>query len=139
MNIVTYEQAKKLRDLRFDLECSDFYIFDKSKPGHKDTLVYGRNFKNHNILDHFNSIVGYASAPTISEALQFIRDYHKIDCAVMLGYETDLQECFYYGEYICKKTEKHCIIENTGTFGSFIEAEVALLDELLIYIQNKNK
>lgn len=129
--IVPYEIAVKLKQLGFSKECRDFYMFSKENPEKQDSLVYGKDFKNHNILDHLNIIVGYASAPTVSEALQWTREKYKIVCAV----EVDYYDGFYYtGKWTDRVINK---FEYTNSFDEHNEAESALLDELLTYLEQK--
>jgi len=131
---VTFEQAKKLKEIGFDIECREWYNFNKYSDK-EDALIHGREFKNWNILDHLNSVVGYASAPTISDALQWIREKKSIPCAVYIGNDGGI---FYRGDFY--HDLENLQLSWTERFNTHPEAESALLDKILKHlIENHDK
>ncbi|NDV93489.1 hypothetical protein D0T84_00965 [Dysgonomonas sp. 521] len=122
MNIVTFEQAKKLKKLGFDRETSDIYWMDGDMEEN-----YGRfDWNNQNDEDCI-------SAPSASEALQWIRDNKGIYCGVGCGYDVD-NEIYYHGHFFTDNPYFVCedIYGNT-----YHQAESDLLDAVLTYLIEK--
>lgn len=120
--IVTFEQAKKLKELGFDEKVHKLYY-----EGTVRDMAYESNF-NQNLYGGL-----YISAPTVSEALQWIRDKVITDG---IHIWVELNRSF---KYIGMLRYKEDMIEHemTESFATHPEAESALLDELLDYLKNK--
>jgi hypothetical protein len=113
---VTFEQAKRLKELGFDWETRHYY-FDEDEENRE--LEYGDEF------DYNHGIYGYetTSAPTVALALKWMRDeinMHKIVTA-------------HTG---CFSTESY-YMANGKEFDDYDAAESALLDELLTILEDK--
>jgi hypothetical protein len=119
MGFVTLEQAKSLNDLGFDLVCEYWYeLFGKNK---MFCPITPDNYNNRKVFE--DNVV---SAPTLSQAIKWIRDnkdyigfvtYSKRD-----GFSWEIDKSDFVGNY-------HKTWEN---------AERNLLDELILLI-SKNK
>lgn len=118
---VTFEQAKKLKELGFYPKTRDFY--------HAGGILSCET-----TLEAWNEFLSAWAAPSVCEALQWIRDSKNIPCSVHLEFEVNNKEWFYYGEWGFKGGNK---VFQTGSFSTYPEAESALLDELLTYLENK--
>jgi hypothetical protein len=115
LQFVTYEQAKKLKALGFDYECS--YFFRTS--GELDIEA--------NLWYH--SEFGYDSpAPTVALALKWIRDEKKLFGYV---YNTMFNK-FLFHFYDHKDHSKY-------DFNTYESAESALLDELLNILEKEEQ
>jgi len=116
LQIVTFEQAIRLKKLGFDWPCCDVYSY-----GNLCNSFCG----NHNDWDEDD----LESAPTVALALKWCRDVKRIVSHVgnMLGY---------YGAYKKFGDMVETWIETT-VFDSYEAAESALLDELLNIIENQ--
>lgn len=119
--IVTFEQAKALKEL-----------------GYEKRVIVSYNCKTRNLQNHVdvnaNSLDDtYYSAPTVAEALQFIRDKYKVYCTV----DVDYFDGFYYtGKYYnMDKIE----FKHLNSFDEYPEAESALLTEVIKYLKEKLK
>jgi len=118
-NQVTFEQAKKLKELGFDRETYQFFY----NSGVKSSIQL---LSNHNQHDNVISI------SSVSEALDWIREEKEIPCAVTLYIDND-NTFFYIGEY---RIEGNKMFE-TGPYDTHPLAESALLDAVLTFLENK--
>jgi len=114
--LVTYEQAKKLKELGFDWECTAFYDLNEN-----------------NELDYFanqvdwNNEVDTLSAPTVALALKWFRDVKGILCDVGFCGLT-------FHTYVYSYINKNGLIGSTDkgySYDTYEEAESALLDALI--------
>ena len=114
LQLVTYEQAKKLKELGFDWELNRYYWdFEHSEP----QLRYGME-TNWN-----DTIAKKYSAPTIALALKWFRDVKKIENEVTI---VKFSPKKYRGKFYTSDDDF-----NTKLFETHEQAESALLDELL--------
>lgn len=133
---VSFEQAVALRNLGFRRYVLHYY----DKNGRLNNCsFYDNEYKvtAEDIEEDCNASISNYSAPTVSEALDFIREEKGIECTVMLEYEADFLQCFYYGEYVKRKTNIHAVVEDTATFDTHPLASSALLDAVLTYLEEK--
>ncbi|NDV94851.1 hypothetical protein D0T84_07955 [Dysgonomonas sp. 521] len=134
MNIVTFEQAKKLNDLGFTQRVEHTYCLHQKSGNHRLMSPFGRmDYNQNNNRDNSEKVAVYYSAPTISEALQWIRDNKGIYCGIGCGYDVD-NEIYYHGHFFTDNPYFVCedIYENT-----YPKAESALLDAVLTYLIEK--
>jgi len=111
LQLVTYEQAKRLKELGFDWEASFAYHSQSQRLFDKADIKYE--------LTHF------ISAPTVALALKWFRDVKGVDNYVIPHYNPTKQ---YYGGYEYDNGSK---METTEMYDTHEECESALLDELL--------
>lgn len=114
--LVTYTQAQRLKKLGFD-RWSQFSYY-------KNDVTFQKTPKK------FTS--DYSVAPTVSEALDWIREKENIPCSVHLEFEENNKEWFYYGEYGIKGDNR---VYDTETFDTHSLASSALLDAVLTYLE----
>lgn len=130
----TYNQAKRLKELGYDKDC--LYYYDNEQIEQSFFIDNECKVTVDDLLFDFNNDKwwGYPedsiSAPSISDALQWIREEYRIVCGIGV-----IACCKYpyYGAYIdsnnqeitLEPKEKHPL------------AESALLDELLTYLEQK--
>ena len=116
LQLVTYEQAKKLKEVGFDYEVTHFYvkadIYKQVFAFWNHTNIVRNSEKNYNHKD----CNGYISAPTVAHALKWFRDEKKRPIAVCITDELEY--------YICPPL-------SIKYYKTYEEAESALLDELL--------
>jgi len=127
LQLVTYEQAKKLKELGFDWECTAFYDLNEN-----------------NELDYFanqvdwNNEVDTFSAPTVALALKWFRDVKGINNNI--GMNDFCDSMIYYGCYVIQKGNIG-IYKNTGLKSdlesTYEAAESALLDALLEHCEKE--
>ena len=117
LQLVTFEQAKRLRELGFDYGA--YHWYRTTSQLHQSVL------KNH------NSDINFCySAPSIALALKWFRDEKKmyIDGGF---YVPDKKYRFFYGEQKNILTEKR-----TDVFDTYEQAKSALLDDLLTILES---
>ena len=122
--LVTYEQAKKLKELGFDWECTAFYDLNEN-----------------NELDYFanqvdwNNEVDTLSAPTVALALKWSREVMGIQYTIEFIEGSGQYECYVYKEFT--------FIKHNGNLGisknAYEAAESALLDTLLEHCEQELK
>lgn len=143
MKEVTHEQAKKLSDFGFTERSEQAYLVHQKSGNYKLCSPFGRmDYNQNNGRDNTNKTAIYYSAPTFSQALQWIRDkfylHGLVDCNAS-GWFWSIQKT--NGTFI--QDWKFTGNNEDGYFDTLPEAEHALLDALLIYIEkkqlNKNK
>lgn len=129
MRLVTFKQAEMLKKLGFEELVTRYYDIEQE-------LNHLTHFDNEyrvgieDIENDCNSSSSKDSAPTVSEALDFIRDVKGIPCAVNLEYFDDL--C-YYGVYLMEFGKNN----GTESFDTYPGAENALLDAVLEHLISK--
>ncbi|MBK5721404.1 hypothetical protein JGH11_11015 [Dysgonomonas sp. Marseille-P4677] len=142
--ITTYDQAKRLKELGYDRPTFKYLteIFDYHF--HNDKRIA----KNHNEYE------GVYSTPCISEALQWIREKYNVECGAyphVIGNEIKYLWLFFASKErnltssfvaVIPTTAgcyAHCSFDTEGTYNTYPEAESALLDGLLKYLEEKDK
>ena len=116
LQIVSFYQAKKLKELGFNWKVINYYEYDCENPENFNKKVrYGQ-------YGNFNKLLGAYSAPTIALALKWFRDVKKVICNVQFGMSTET----YFGAFWFNDNP---LI--TDDFDTYEAAESALLDELL--------
>lgn len=122
--ITTYNQAKRLKELGYDRPSRYYY-----QPEYGIDIFNDLGVSDYNTLPRWED--KRCSAPSVSEALQWIREKYKIVCAV----EVDYYDGFYYtGKWA---DEPIYAFQYTNSFNTYPEASSALLDELLTYLEQK--
>lgn len=128
-NLVTFDQAVNLCKLGFNNPCWRTYIITSKNliPKGKD----GRMNKNSELCK------GYYSAPTVSEALDWIREEKGIVCYVDVIYHPIEKKAMYLGKIL---SESGIIIQKkTSDFDTHPLASSALLTAVLNYLIEKEK
>jgi len=124
MSIVTFEQAKKLKELGFKIQSNCGYV-GYTKSGE---LISRHQYSSDK---EYQIIPSWIKCCLVSEALQWIRDNKEIVCNV------DVVPFAITGlSYIGKIYSKNGIIikKETRPFDTHPEAESALLDAILTYL-----
>ena len=126
LQYVNRQQAERLANLGFDWELYSFYR-------NETEVIVGETKRNFNAQEWRDWI----SAPTVAHALKWCRDVKGIRCAV--NYETwwstrDNKEKSYYTITIKEVGSKSC-----GYYEIYEEAENALLDRVIIFLEEKNE
>lgn len=103
--LVTFEQAKKLKELGYDKDVVRYYKDD-----------------------------GKCSAPSTSEALEWFREVKGIHCSVMLGSYFD-GSVRYTGQYLIDVYTDYIEKQTQLYYDTCSEAESALLDALIEYVK----
>lgn len=126
LQIVTIEQAEKLKELGFDLPADRYYEKD-------DGRIVFVPYNTENINSHIDFPV-YISAPTVAFAIKWLRD--EKDCNVIVNaaimgngkkmYDID----YFYGNI----KDAHA-----GIYNTYEEAESAGLTDILDYLINHKK
>lgn len=143
--IVTFEQAKKLKDFGFDGECLYWYNEDGVKEcpieqGYMeyyyevDCFLNDWNAKkiDRDLYGSYPPKVSY-SVPTVSEALDWVREEKRVICAVDVDY---FDGWYYTGKYQdMTKTD----FRYTDSFDDHPLASSALLTAVLTYLEQKEK
>lgn len=121
-SIVTFEQAKKLKDIGFNAEVHRYFLYER--------LISSDDFDYNSI----NKI--HYSAPTVSSALDWIREEKRIVCFVDVIYHPIEKKAMYLGKIL---SESGIIIQKkTSEYDTHPLAESALLDSLLDYLEKAN-
>lgn len=121
--IVTFEQAKRLKKLGFNKECDDIYWTDGSKDLEEG---YGKFDWNN------QSEEPCISAPSVHEALDWIREEKRIACATLLAVTMNGDFIGYKGVYIDDRNTIYTDLHHTHPLASS-----ALLDAVLTYLEKK--
>ena len=128
LQIVTYGQAKRLKELGFDWECSNYYC-RINKTLHKF---------NNQIEMNSNNFPSNISAPIVALALKWCRDVKNIDFHIsrcILETENLWDNSIHYGkEFIFYINNNLC---NYLPFETCDLAESALLDEILNILEQE--
>lgn len=137
--IVTFDQAERLERLGFDDTISHYYELEDGKWGITNTL--DKDFKDFFIrYPDERSIIRLA--PTVSEALDWIREEKGIDCCAFYMIETianRLNKTLWYIKYGIADQETIYNSYNVDYKYYYTHplAESALLDAVLIYLEKK--
>ncbi|MDR1346815.1 MAG: hypothetical protein LBJ63_00055 [Prevotellaceae bacterium] len=122
--LVKYEQAKRLKELGFDLETIEFY--------HEDGTMDIWTFDNH------NAVSGKSSAPTVALALKWIRDVKKI-FGVVVFKDYGFYVGYMWKYFALNNKEVKAEADITELKGNYEAAESALLDELLTILEKEKE
>jgi hypothetical protein len=136
LQLVTYEQAKALKELGFSWNTSFYYLFDHDEDGTdkydfidfidiKSAGIYGFDLfeTNHNAKD------GHFSAPTVALALKWMRDVKGIDSGILPSCDNKYFTAVpMEGSFTTAKYFKY-----------YEEAESAILDEIIKHLKSKEK
>lgn len=119
-NIATFEQAKKLKNIGFNAEVHRYFLYER--------LISSDDY-NYNGINEI-----HCSAPTVSEALDFIREKGTV-CYVDVVYNVINKKAMYLGKIL---SESGLIIQKkTSELDTHPLAESALLDAVLTYLEKK--
>jgi hypothetical protein len=128
LQLVTFEQAKKLSNVGFDGKTNYYFRPYNSIPFYSTSRY---NFNECN--DDINVGSYQCSAPTVALALKWIRDEKEIKSEIRFYYQnSNYQDCYYQG-FI--DISNHKYLDYTNHFDTYEEAESALLDELLTILE----
>lgn len=148
--IVMFEQAKRLKELGFDEETYKEYrtpvvrVFESGKAKYieREPDVYdtGRHASFYGDVSYEN----YISAPTVSEALDWVREEKGIECGVypiMIPIRDGLRRMAYAHSAFdlnnnCKRLQLDISLVKIDTHHL---ASSALLDAVLTYLEQKEK
>lgn len=120
LQLVTYEQAKRLKALGFDWEVNPFWLNDKQGSFCKEEII---------ISEQLGFEGEIYSAPTVALALKWFRDKKKIINNVSYLHA-------WYGSFLCGR-DYFREWKETNVYGNYEAAESALLDELLTLLEKK--
>lgn len=123
--ITTYEQAIRLKKLGFDLPTMCFY-----PPHSRSAIVDG--------IEGTCKAPDIYAAPSISDALQWLRDEKGIKYSVTIQYNVD--NTFmngYTGSFAGLDPFNPTLIELEETLDTYSGAESALLDAILNYLEER--
>lgn len=126
LQLVTFEQAKRLKQAGFDWPTNHWY----NDPVSKEAI--GKDFDS-----NFNIFIREGwdmSVPTVALALKWIRDIKDLDSGIEPIFDP-WSSCMCYRIHIVLPSGNK---ETKGAFYDFDEAEIALLDELLTLIERWN-
>jgi len=129
LQICSFEQAKRLKELGFDWECNSYFELDGSLINHQDYWDY-----NGEEYYQWSGDIGVTSAPTVALALQFIRNNKNVFSCVDFAV-ANFRKGYYWNYFsfenkdICDKTD--------DLFGSYELAESALLNKLLTILEKQ--
>lgn len=133
-NLVTFEQAENLKYLGYRDNCLHFYNYNS-----KEEIEEAYFFDNeervfvHDLYEDFNDSNNTCSAPTVSSALDWIREKKGIACCVRLSW---YEEKKYFYELV---KGGFIISDRKNIFDTHPLAETALLDAVLDYLEKANK
>ena len=123
--LVTFEQAKRLKQLGFDWETFEFYA-ENGNSNHWKNAKYDIP-KNWNIMHDYKSYDVFYSAPTVALALKWMRDVKKIINWV----ECNSYHVYFGGYFVNRNFEQSKICKE------YEASESALLDELLTILEKE--
>jgi hypothetical protein len=118
LQLVTYEQAEKLKKLKFNWECEYSYI--------EAGIVYTGNRTNTEY--EREGYISRRTAPTVALALKWIRDKWNLENGVSPDIDIINDELKYFGHYF------HLTLKILPGMNSFEAAESYLLDELIMIL-----
>ena len=122
LQLVTYEQAKRLKKLGFDWYTQWYYNISGAINGYNQ--LDGKNF-NSGILFRYMDTV---SAPTVALALKWMRDICKRHASIYMVMHALSDNVYWAFDY---RRMQH------GDYCTYEAAELALLDELLTILEKE--
>lgn len=127
-NIVTFEQARRLKEIGYDRPILDYFReHDSGLVSEFSTSYAGAQNWNEQQRKVF-------SRPTVSEALDYLREQKGISCCVDITFDSDLQQWNYFGKRACHGNNW---TYQTETFDTYLLASSALLTAVLDYLEKK--
>lgn len=129
--IVTFEQAKRITGIGFVLKWTTFLY----------EIATGDIHNAYDPLIQCQSSSLFIKAPSVSEALDWVREYKGIHCSVSFVFKyndiTDNVDAQYFGQVL--QTFPQFIDQVTEEFDTHHLASSALLDAVLTYLEQKEK
>ena len=126
LQLITFEQAKRLKKLGFDLEC--LWYYRDNPPDKKHTLLQN----TFNIIQNFNADTNKVSAPSIAHALDWIEKIYYLIAVVGYDYEGD-----YFFVEILRPYDFYNPYDKE--FGDRKTASNFALDEALTLLEKENE
>ena len=139
---VTFEQAKKLKELGFDWECSHYYEGHNNPRLKESTQFSGEHYYVKDFYHNFNDFNSHhgqpgwpnCSAPSLSQAQKWLREVKKINVEVIACFNRSLDmwqwDCFIQSledDEIDESTISHDTYEKSLSAG--IDRALELLKE----------
>jgi hypothetical protein len=122
LQLVSYEQARKLKEIGFNWATQHYYT------------KHGNWSHDMGKWIDYNKEKNYYSCPTVALALKWFREVHEIDCGLEFKLDDDTDTWFYVVWYADRNTK--ILNSSLGMeFGDYEEAESALLDALIKYVE----
>ena len=135
--LITFEQALSLKSIGYDLGVFYFYNYDPENlevsKEYVDHLQGWNRLYNHNEILDGQVFPHKCSAPTISEALDWLREEKGIMCYVDIVFKPTTQKAYYIGKIL--SPSGLIIWRKTSYSDSHSLAESALLDEVMKYVE----
>jgi hypothetical protein len=128
LQLVTFEQAKRLRKLGFDWESRSLYFSDDKKIA-DDYILFDYNSTKIEPLEAF-------SAPIVALALKWFRDEKGLFGCVQFAI-VNFRKGHYYKYF--SFSNKKIAAKSDELFGKYEDAERALLDGLLSVLEKEYK
>ena len=123
LQLATFEQAKKLKELGFDWKVPKYYEYEAGET--EQDVVLNKGYGDYNcIILPMKLCCTLFSAPTVALALKWFRDVKNVVTCIA-------HEHAYYGHFDLES--KYYL--NTKFCMTYEAAESALLDELLNYFR----
>ncbi|MDR0371588.1 MAG: hypothetical protein LBH80_07030 [Prevotellaceae bacterium] len=128
LQLVTFEQAKRLKELGFDWECEKYYN------SHNELYAWNKNAgENPNSFPHYEGVADCFSSPAVALALKWMEEEKEIIN------ETFTQTKHFGHEFCWRFREDYTTTTSEKGYRTRITAESALLDELLTILENENE
>ena len=134
--IVTFEQAKHLKNLGFNMD--SFFAYSNEGQLESSFEMTGEFNFSKEVMDDAveNGYLNCCLAPTVSSALDWIREEKGIKCVVELD-DKDVESSQYFGRYKYRGKDHIGRDCDTESFSSHPLAESALLNAVLDYLSIK--
>jgi len=124
LQLVTFKQAKRLKQLGFDLECYNYYDETQGNILCTNPLICYND--NHNGDNTYK-----ISAPTVAHALKWFRDAKEFYTSITFYFSSG--QTLYEAVFLNKGGK----IDSSIEFDTYEEAESALLDKLLTVLEKE--
>ena len=128
LQIVSFEQAKRLKEAGFDWGCDRYYSHEDCNPD-----IYDENSRLGERNSNFNHYSDSCSAPTVALALKWFRDEKNAQCGITCFENSERTMLFYEAKW-----QDEGFAYSTLDFDTYEAAESALLDELLNLLTKKS-
>jgi hypothetical protein len=122
LQLVTYEQAKALKEAGFDWKCMGYFHYNI-----ENTLCESFDPDNENYND-VNEWGNWISRPTIAHAFMWLREVHRLYVDIPINDDGEFYASLKYGK----------ISVAPGIFSTYPEAELSILTKALEILKNKN-
>jgi len=136
LQLVTVEQAKKLKKLGFDWKVYCFYLHEGYEPS-EPILQYDHNIENFNKNEddiQNDYYCYYFSAPSVAHALKWFRDVKDVDYSIIKHHS--IKKYYYFG-WTIHRPDQSCRAKASKSIATYEECESALLDALIEYTEGK--